>query len=99
MKKIIREQLEKTENKEVLNFLKVLPPITEKKPLDYLKDEINNYNRTTGKSLDLGEVLKATTTPTFPFKLDLFGIQMGDTQQIIKTLSYNIQLVKASLAS
>lgn len=90
MKKVIREQLEKTENKEVLNFLKVLPPITEKKPLDYLKDEINNYNRTTGKSLDLSEVLKATTTPTFPFKLDLFGVQMGDTQQIIKTLSYNI---------
>lgn len=90
MKKIIREQLEKTENKEVLNFLKVLPPITEKKPLEYLKDEINNYNRTTGKSLDLGEVLKATTAPTFPFKLDLFGVQIGDTQQIIKTLSYNI---------
>jgi len=90
MKKVIREQLEKTENKEVLNFLKVLPPITEKKPLDYLKDEINNYNRTTGKSLDLSEVLKATTTPTFPFKLDLFGVQIGDTQQIIKTLSYNI---------
>lgn len=90
MKKVIREQLEKTENKEVLNFLKVLPPITEKKPLDYLKDEINNYNRTTGKSLDLGEVLKATTTPTFPFKLDLFGVQIGDTQQVIKTLSYNI---------
>jgi len=90
MKKIIREQLEKTENKEVLNFLKVLPPITEKKPLDYLKDEIKNYNRTTGKSLDLSEVLKATTTPTFPFKLDLFGLQMGDTQKVIKTLSYNI---------
>lgn len=90
MKKIIREQLEKTENKEVLNFLKVLPPITEKKPLDYLKDEINNYNRTTGKSLDLSEVLKATTTPTFPFKLDLFGIQMDDTQKVIKTLSYKI---------
>jgi hypothetical protein len=90
MKKVIREQLEKTENKEVLNFLKVLPPITEKKPLDYLKDEIKNYNRTTGKSLDLSEVLKATTTPTFPFKLDLFGLQMGDTQKVIKTLSYNI---------
>ena len=90
MKKIIREQLEKTENKEVLNFLKVLPPITEKKPLDFLKDEINNYNRTTGKDLDLSEVLKATTTPTFPFKLDLFGIQIGDIQQVIKTLSYNI---------
>jgi hypothetical protein len=90
IKNIIREQLENVENKEVLNFLKVLPPITEKKPLDYLKDEIKNYNRTTGKSLDLSEVLKATTTPTFPFKLDLFGLQMGDTQKVIKTLSYNI---------
>jgi hypothetical protein len=90
IKNIIREQLENVENKEVLNFLKVLPPITEKKPLDYLKDEIKNYNRTTGKSLDLSEVLKATTTPTFPFKLDLFGLQIGDTQQVIKTLSYKI---------
>ena len=92
MKKIIREQLEKTENKEVLNFLKVLPPITEKKPLDYLKDEINNHNRSTGNSLDLSEVLKAGTTPTFPFKLKvtLNGVVVNDIQKVIKTLSYEV---------
>ena len=92
MKKVIREQLEKVENQEVLNFLKVLPPITEKKPLDYLKDEINNHNSTTGNGLDLSEVLNAVTTPTFPFKLKitLNGVVVNDIQKIIKTLSYEV---------
>ena len=91
IKNIIREQLENVENKEVLNFLKDLPPITNKRPLDYLNDEINKYNqRSTEPDINLKDVLKATTTPSFPFKINLFGVQMGDTQKVIKTLSYDI---------
>ncbi len=91
IKNIIREQLENVENKEVFNFLKELPPITEKKPLDYLKDEIEKYNkRSSEPKISLKDVVKVAKSPSenFPFKLNLNGVQMGDEQKIISTASY-----------
>ena len=88
-KRIIREQLESIVNNKVLNFVETLPPIRDKKPIDFLKDEINKYNKTSGSKIDLESVLKAGLTKNPKFKIDLFGIQMGDTQQVIKTLSYD----------
>ena len=89
IKRIIREQLESSVNNKVLNFVETLPPIKDKKPIDFLKDEINKYNKTSGSKINLESVLKAGLTKNPKFKIDLFGIQMGDTQQVIKTLSYD----------
>ena len=72
-----------------MNFVETLPPIKDKKPIDFLKDEINKYNKTSGSKINLESVLKAGLTKNPKFKIDLFGIQMGDTQQVIKTLSYD----------
>lgn len=91
IKNIIREQLENVENKEVFNFLKGLTPITEKKPLDYLKNEIKKYNQhSTTPDINLKDVLKVAKSPSekFPFKINLFGIQVGDEQKIVSTASY-----------
>lgn len=88
IRRIIREQLESSVNNQVLNFVETLPPIRDKKPIDFLKVEINKYNKTSGSKIDLESVLKAGLTKNPKFKIDLFGIQMGDTQKVIKTLSY-----------
>ena len=89
IKQIIREQLKSTVNNQVLNFIETLPPIKDKQPIDYLKDEIKRYNQTSGSNVDFESVLNAGLTKNPKFKIDLFGIQMGDTQKVIKTLSYN----------
>jgi hypothetical protein len=93
IKNIIREQLENVENKEVLNFLKDLPPITEMTPLKTLNKTLNNYNQqSTQPDINLKDVLKATSTPSFPFKLklELNGVVVNDVQKVIKSLSYEI---------
>ena len=89
IRRIIREQLESSVNNQVLNFVGSLPPIKDEQPIEFLKDEIKRYNQTSGSKVDLESVLKAGLTKNPKFKIDLFGIQMGDTQQVIKTLSYN----------
>ena len=89
IKGIIREQLESTVNNQIFNFIKTLPPIKEKQPIEFLKDEIKRYNQTSGSKVDLESVLKAGISPNSKFKIDLFGVQMGDTQKVIKKLSYN----------
>ena len=89
IKQIIREQLESTINNQVFKFIQTLPPIKDKQPIEFLKDEIKRYNQTSGSKVDFESVLKAGISPNSKFKIDLFGIQMGDTQKVIKTLSYN----------
>jgi len=91
IKNIIREQLENVENKEIFNFLKQLPPITEKKPLDYLKDEIDKYNKSsTEPEISLKDVVKVAKLPSenFPFKLNLFSIPVDNKQKVISTATY-----------
>ncbi len=88
-KRIIREQLDSTVNNQVLNFVGTLPSIKDQKPIDFLKKEINNYNRKSGTNLDLKSVLKAGLTKNPKFKIDLFGIGINDVQKVIKTLSYD----------
>ena len=89
-RKIIKEQSEPTVKTQSLNFIETLPNIKDKQPLDFLKGEIEKYNSkpTTKLDIDLDSVLKASLEPESKFKLDLFGVQMGDTQKVIKTLGY-----------
>jgi len=89
IKGIIREQLESTVNNQIFNFIKTLPPIKEKQPINYLKNEINKHNRVSGDNINLESVLKAGLTKNPNFRIDLFGVQMGDIQKVIKTISYN----------
>ena len=89
IKRIIKEQLDSTVNNQVLNFVGTLPSIKDQKPIDFLKKEINNYNRKSGTNLDLKSVLKAGLTKNPKFKIDLFGIGINDVQKVIKTLSYD----------
>lgn len=89
-RKIIKEQSEPTVKTQSLNFIETLPNIKDNQPLDFLKGEIEKYNSkpTTKLDIDLDSVLKASLEPESKFKLDLFGVQMGDTQKVIKTLGY-----------
>jgi hypothetical protein len=89
-RKIIKEQSEPTVKTQSLNFIETLPSIKEKEPIDFLKNEIKKYNSkpTTKLDIDLDSVLQASLTPESKFKINLFGILMGDTQKVIKTLSY-----------
>lgn len=84
IKQIIREQLKSTVNNQVLNFIETLPPIKDKQPIDYLKDEIKRYNQTSGSKVDLKSVLKAGQTNNSKFKIDLLPIN----KSIITTASY-----------
>lgn len=84
IKQIIREQLTSTVNNQVLNFIETLPPIKDKQPIDYLKDEIKRYNQTSGSKVDLKSVLKAGQTKNSKFKIDLLPINTS----IITTASY-----------
>ncbi len=89
IKGIIREQLESTVNNQIFNFIKTLPPIKGEQPINYLKNEINKHNRVSGDNINLESVLKAGLTKNPNFRIDLFGVQMGDIQKVIKTISYN----------
>ena len=83
-RRIIREQLESSVNNKVLNFVETLPPIKDKKPIDFLKSEIKRYNQTSGSKVDLKSVLKAGQTKNSNFKIDLLPIN----DKVITTASY-----------
>jgi len=73
-----------------IDFLKSIPPVKSKTPLQHLKDEINNYNIKNSSNLDLSTILKLSQKNEIPFKIDLFGLQVGDKQKIISTLNYDL---------
>lgn len=94
--KLLRQLNEQDEvNKDeklVIDFLGKLPNVKPKTGIEFLKKEVDDYNNSTGNNLDLKTVLKLSEDPksNFPFKIDLFGVNLGDTQKVITTLSYDI---------
>ena len=94
--KLLRQLNEQDEvNKDeklVIDFLGKLPNVKPKTGIDFLKQEVEDYNNSTGNNLDLKTVLKLSDNPksNFPFKIELFGVNLGDTQKIISTFSYDI---------
>lgn len=85
-RKIIKEQSEPNVKTQSLNFLETLPQIKDKKPIDFLKNEIDKYNdkSSTNLKIDLNSVLQASLTPQSKFKIDLFPIN----DKVITTASY-----------
>lgn len=85
-RKIIKEQSEPNVKSQSLNFIETLPQIKEKKPIDFLKNEIEKYNdkSSTNLKIDLNSVLQASLTPQSKFKIDLFPIN----DKVITTASY-----------
>ena len=75
-----------------IDFLGKLPDVKPKTGIDFLKQEVEDYNNSTGNNLDLKTVLRLSDNPksNFPFKIELFGVNLGDTQKIISTFSYDI---------
>ena len=94
--KLLRQLNEQDEvNKDeklVIDFLGKLPNVKPKTGIEFLKKEVDDYNNSTGNNLDLKTVLKLSDNPkpNFPFKIDLFGVNSGDIQKIISTISYKV---------
>lgn len=94
--KLLRQLNEQDEvNKDeqlAIDFLGKLPNVKPKTGIEFLKKEVDDYNNSTGNNLDLKTVLKLSEDPkpNFPFKIDLFGVNLGDTQKVISTLSYEV---------
>ena len=94
--KLLRQLNEQDEvNKDeqlAIDFLGKLPDVKPKTGIDFLKQEVEDYKNSTGNNLDLKTVLRLSDNPksNFPFKIELFGVNLGDTQKIISTFSYDI---------
>jgi len=75
-----------------IDFLDELPEVKPKTSIEFLKKEVDDYNNSTGNNLDLKTVLKLSEDPkpNFPFKIELFGVNLGDSQEVISTLSYEL---------
>jgi len=76
----------------VIDFLGKLPDVKPKSSIEFLKQEVEDYNNSTGSNLDLKTVLRLSDNPkpNFPFKIDLFGLWDGEKQRVISTYSYEI---------
>ncbi len=76
----------------VIDFLGKLPDVKPKSSIEFLKQEVEDYNNSTGNNLDLKTVLRLSDNPkpNFPFKIDLFGLWDGEKQRVISTYSYEI---------
>ena len=94
--KLLRQLNEQDEvNKDeqlAIDFLGKLPDVKPKTGIDFLKQEVEDYNNITGNNLDLKTVLKLSDNPksNFPFKIELFGLWDGEKQKVISTYSYDI---------
>jgi hypothetical protein len=93
-KKLLSEQESYDVSNTVKDFIVKNPDIVTKEelPIDILNNKISMYNSKTTPTpnLHLDDLYELSNQPNPPFKLELIGIPMGDTQKVIKTLNYGI---------
>lgn len=76
--------------KDVIDFVNVIGLRVNKEPLGSLKDELNNFNSKHGNDLKMGEIMGVMMKKDFPVKINLFGYKVGDIQNVISKIDYEI---------
>ena len=83
-------EVENGKDKDVIDFVNVIGLRGNKEPLGSLKDELNNFNSKHGNDLKMGEIMDVMMRKDFPVKINLFGYKVGDIQNVISKIDYEI---------
>ena len=83
-------EVENGKDKDVIDFVNVIGLRGNKEPLGSLKDELNNFNSKHRNDLKMGEIMDVMMRKDFPVKINLFGYKVGDIQNVISKIDYEI---------
>ena len=83
-------EVENGNDKDVIDFVNVIGLRVNKEPLGSLKNELNNFNSKHGNDLKMGEIMGVMMKKDFPVKINLFGYKVGDIENVISKIDYEI---------